>query len=128
MFSVAMNGNSCKICLSITFGYTTNPSDTFCNVFKTTSAVRNASGNVIRRFALLLVHHKNQTNGGDSLGTDESSRVLSNHCTLAVMTAFWWRVMRCRDKLHILSDRIGLRLYAIAEDPICVDSKGSSSS
>ena len=44
------------------------------------------------------------------------------------MTAFWWSVMRCRDKLHILSERIGLRLYAIAEDPICVDSNGSSSS
>ena len=60
--------------------------------------------------------------------TDESSRVLSNHCTLAVITAFWWSVIRCRDKLHILSERIGFRLYAIAEDPICVDSKGSSSS
>lgn len=62
------------------------------------------------------------------MGTDESSRVLSNHCTLAVMTAFWWSVMRCRDRLHILSERIGFRLYAIAEDPIWVDSKGSSSS
>ena len=36
--------------------------------------------------------------------------------------------MRCRDKLHILSERIGLRLYAIADDPIWVDSNGSSSS
>ena len=62
------------------------------------------------------------------MGTDESSRVLSNHCTLEVMTAFWWSVIRCRDKLHILSERIGFRLYAIAEDPIWVDSKGSSSS
>ena len=36
--------------------------------------------------------------------------------------------MRCRASEHTRSDRIGLRLYAIAEDPIWVDSNGSSTS
>ena len=109
MFSVAMNGSSCEMRRAITFGYTTRPSETFCNVVSTISAVRNASGRVIRRFAL-------------------SSSVRSNHCTLAVFKAFCCRVMRCRARLQIRSERMGLRLYAMAEDPICVDSNGSSTS
>lgn len=46
-FSVAINGSSWVTCLSITLGYTTKPSEMFCNVFRTTSAVRNASGSEI---------------------------------------------------------------------------------
>jgi hypothetical protein len=47
-----------------------------------------------------------------------SSRVLSNHCTPAVMSAFWWRTIRWRDRLQTRSERMGLRLYAMAEEPI----------
>jgi len=36
--------------------------------------------------------------------------------------------MRCRASEQMRSERIGFRLYAIAEDPICVDSNGSSTS
>ena len=50
--------------------------------------------------------------------TNLSSRVRSNHCTLDVMSASWWRTIRCIDRLQIRSLRIGLRLYAIAELPI----------
>ena len=35
------------------------------------------------------VLHQNHFTGAGFVGTDESSRVLSNHCTLDVMTAFW---------------------------------------
>ena len=52
MFSVAMNGSSWDIRRSMTFGYTTSPSDIFWRVDKIMSAVRNASGRVMRRFAL----------------------------------------------------------------------------
>lgn len=52
MFSVAMKGSSWFMRRAMTFGYTTRPSDTFCSVVRTMSAVRNASGKVTRRFAL----------------------------------------------------------------------------
>jgi hypothetical protein len=44
------------------------------------------------------------------------------------MSAFWCSTIRCRERLQMRSDRIGLRLYAIADEPICVDSNGSSTS
>jgi hypothetical protein len=52
-FSVAIKGSSCAMRRAITFGYTTSPSEIFCSVERTMSAVRNASGRVIRRFALV---------------------------------------------------------------------------
>jgi hypothetical protein len=94
-----MNGNSCEILLAITLGYTTNPSEMFCKVLRTISAVRNASGRVMRRLAL-------------------SSRVRSNHWTLEVINAFWCRTIKCLAKLQTRSERMGLRLYAMAEEPI----------
>jgi hypothetical protein len=65
-FSVAMKGNSCAMRRAMTFGYTTSPSEMFWSVERTMSAVRNASGSVIRRFALVGVQqeveeHKLQT-------------------------------------------------------------------
>jgi hypothetical protein len=70
-----MNGNSCDILRSITLGYTTKPSEIFWSVDNMMSAVKKASGSVMRRFAL-------------------SSRVRSNHCTLVVINAFWWSTIR----------------------------------
>jgi len=55
IFSVAMNGSSCAIRRAITLGYTTRPSQTFCSVERTISAVKNASGRVILRFALVVM-------------------------------------------------------------------------
>ena len=46
----------------------------------------------------------------------------------AVLTAFVSRVMRCRESAQTRSARIGFRLYAIALDPICSRSVGSSTS
>ena len=47
-FSVAMKGNSAEMRFSMTFGLTTIPSKMFCIVSRMASAVRNASGNVMR--------------------------------------------------------------------------------
>lgn len=44
------------------------------------------------------------------------------------MSAFWCSTIRCRERLQTRSERMGLRLYAIADEPIWVDSKGSSTS
>ncbi len=93
-------------------------------VERTISAVRNASGRVIRRFALQWF--LNHTFHGRLKNIYLSSSVLSNHCTLLVIRVFWWRTMRCLAKLQTRSDRMGFLLYAIAEDPIWVDSNGSS--
>ena len=43
MFSVAVKGSSCRTRRLVTLGYPTNPSEVFCNVFNTVSAVRRAS-------------------------------------------------------------------------------------
>lgn len=59
---------------------------------------------------------------------DLSSRVRSNHCVPAVINAFWCNTIRCLDSEHTLSHLIGFRLYAIADEPIWVLSKGSSTS
>ncbi|KAH3673156.1 hypothetical protein WICPIJ_009890 [Wickerhamomyces pijperi] len=64
MFSVAMNGNSPMILLSMTFGYTTKPEVMFNRVDNKMSAVKKADGKEI----LLMA---------------ESSKVLSNHWTEA---------------------------------------------
>lgn len=47
-FSVAMKGSSAAIRLSMTFSLTTTPSNMFCSVSRIASAVKNASGNVMR--------------------------------------------------------------------------------
>lgn len=60
--------------------------------------------------------------------THESSRVRSNHWTLAVIMAFCWMTIRWRASEQTRSDRIGLRLYAMAEEPIWSFSNGSSTS
>ena len=57
-----------------------------------------------------------------------SSSVLSNHCADAVIAG-----LRLSQSTYLASEAmrsllIGLRLYAIADDPICPDSKGSSTS
>ena len=52
IFSVAMNGSSSAILLSMTFSYTTRPLVTLLNMIKQASAVRKASGRVMRRLAL----------------------------------------------------------------------------
>ena len=62
MFSVAMNGSSAMRCASITFGYTTSPSEILIYSCRMLSAARNASDTEILLFA-------------------ESSSVLSNHWT-----------------------------------------------
>ena len=73
------------------------------------SAARNASGSTRRRLAL-------------------SSSVRSSHWLAAVWAVFCCREMRKRPSALIRSARIGLRLYAMALEPICSDSNGSSSS
>ena len=73
------------------------------------SVARNASGILMRRFA-------------------ESSSVRSSHCVPEVKAGFSASEMTYLASDVILSLRMGLRLYAIAEDPTCFDSNGSSTS
>ncbi len=58
----------------------------------------------------------------------ESSSVLSSHCSDAVIGPLVARLSTSRERPVTRSQRIGFLLYAIAEDPICDFSKGSSSS
>lgn len=60
--------------------------------------------------------------------THLSSSVRSNHCVPAVVSAFCWSAHKCRASEHTRSLRMGLRLYAIADDPIWPASNGSSTS
>ena len=48
------------------------------------------------------------------------------HWVLAVMAAFIVSAIRYRLRLQIRSHRMGFRLYGMAEDPIWLFSKGSS--
>ena len=50
----------------------------------------------------------------------------SNHCVAAVFAAIAGSPIRNRASEHIRSARIGFRLYAIADDPTCSASNGSS--
>ncbi len=56
----------------------------------------------------------------------ESSRVLSNHCVAAVNEGFKTSIITYLESEVILSHLIGFLLYAIADEPICVFSNGSS--
>ena len=71
------------------------------------SIARNPSGTLRRLFA-------------------ESSNVLSNHCVADVIAGFSASIITYLDSDAIRSLLIGFLLYAIAEDPICVFSNGSS--
>ena len=104
---MAMKGRYSRTAASMIFSLTTMPLVTFFTRRRIASAQRKPSGREIRRFA-------------------ESSRVRSSHCTEAVMGAFIASVMRYRAREQIRSLRMGLRLYAIADEPIWEDSNGSS--
>ena len=71
------------------------------------SVARKLSGITSRRFAL-------------------SSSVRSKYCTPCVRFAFGSSVTTKRASDAMRSERIGLRLYAIADEPICSLSNGSS--
>ena len=106
-FSVALKGRYSFSVLSTIFSFTCSPSVTFCASRSTASAHRKPSGMEIRRLAL-------------------SSSVRSIHWAEAVIGAFIASAIRYRAREQIRSLRIGLRLYAMAEDPIWFFSKGSS--
>ena len=109
IFSVAMNGSSDISRFSITFGYTTSPSTTFRQRSRIPSIARNPSGTLSRLFA-------------------ESSSVLSNHCVADVIAGLSASIITYLERDAIRSLLIGFLLYAIADDPICVFSNGSSTS
>ena len=71
------------------------------------SARRNISGIFMRRMAL-------------------SSRVRSIHWSLSVLAKLVGLAMSSRESEYMRSERMGLRLYAMAELPICSFSNGSS--
>ena len=104
-----MNGSSSARCFSITRGYGVPPEITLICSDRMPSIAKNASGIEIRRLA-------------------ESSSVRSNHCVAAVIAGFSVSTITYRASDAMRSERIGLRLYAIADDPICLDSNGSSNS
>eukprot|EP01139_Manchomonas_bermudensis_P010712 Amastigsp_a340965_83.p2 type:complete len:238 gc:universal Amastigsp_a340965_83:312-1025(+) len=106
-FSVAMKGSSAAACFRITCGQTWMPSMTLRASCRATSVARNASGRTTRRFA-------------------ESSSERSSHWLAAVCAALSASEMTSRESEVIRSHRMGLRLYAIADDPTCLRSKGSS--
>ena len=103
-----MKGRTSCTLRAMTFSLTCRPALTFCTSRRMASAQRNASGSDSRRLA-------------------ESSSVRSSHCAEAVRGALTERVMRYRLSEQMRSHRMGLRLYAMAEEPICMLSKGSSS-
>src|SRR5690606_21230823 len=98
--SGAMNGSSSTRCRRMTCLRTTSPAETLCQSRSVASVARYASGIAIRRFA-------------------ESSSVRSSHCVAAVNAGSIVRTMTCRASAFIRSVRIGFRLYAIADEPIC---------
>src|SRR5207237_1022403 len=55
-------------------------------------------------------------------------KFLSIHCVAAVCEALTTSVLTNRARPHMRSARIGLRLYAIADEPTCSVSNGSSNS
>ena len=107
--SVAMNGICSATCRRITSSRTSSPAAMFVASTRMASAPRNASGSVSRRLAL-------------------SSSVRSSHWLAAVCAPLAWSEMTNRARPVIRSARIGFRLYAMALEPICSDSNGSSSS
>src|SRR5690606_41079441 len=107
MYSVAINGSSSIICLLMRFSYTTIPSIILFQIRRMASMAKNACGMV----SLLLA---------------ESSKVLSNHCVEATIAELDDKDITNFANAPILSERIGLSLYAIAEEPIWFFSKGSS--
>src|SRR4030042_662879 len=56
----------------------------------------------------------------------ESSRVLSNHCSEAVIAGLEAKLRTNLLSAVALSQRIGFLLYVIADEPPCVFSNGSS--
>ena len=102
-----MNGSSFITRCLITSGYTISPSVTFIIILSIASTPRNASATEILLFA-------------------ESSRVLSNHCVPAVNAGLRLSIITYLARDVILSHLIGFLLYAIADEPICFDSRGSS--
>mmetsp|Transcript_19802 Transcript_19802/g.34094 ORF Transcript_19802/g.34094 Transcript_19802/m.34094 type:complete len:254 (-) Transcript_19802:762-1523(-) len=107
--SVAMKGSSASRCRWTILGCTTMPEETLRTSWRMASAARNASGIDSRLFA-------------------ESSSVRSSHCTLAVSAGLMRSDWTKREREQMRSQRIGFRLYAIADEPICSASKGSSTS
>ena len=57
---------------------------------------------------------------------DESSSVRSNHCSAAVISGLLLSDITNRASPVARSHRIGFRLYAMADDPTCSASNGSS--
>src|SRR5213593_4133376 len=105
--SVARNGSWTATCRAMTASRTSSPAATLVASTKIASLARNASGMTRRRFAL-------------------SSSVRSSHWAAAVCQAFPSSSITKRAKLVIRSARMGFRLYAIAEEPTCALSNGSS--
>ena len=88
-------------------GCTSRPLATFSIRTRIASVARKLSGITRRRFAL-------------------SSSVRSKNCTPCVRFAFGSSETTNRASDAMRSQRIGLRLYAIADEPICSVSNGSS--
>ena len=86
---------------------TTSPSTTLMTRERIASTARKPSATLIRLLA-------------------ESSSVRSNHWVEAVIAGLRESAMTYRARAAIRSLRIGLRLYAIAEEPIWCFSNGSS--
>ena len=98
--SVAMNGSSSSRRRRMRAGCTSRPRATFSIRMRIASVARKLSGITRRRFAL-------------------SSSVRSKNCTPCVRFAFGSSETTNRASDAMRSQRIGLRLYAIADDPIC---------
>ena len=58
----------------------------------------------------------------------ESSSVRSSHCVAAVCSGLAAKADTWRARAQIRSERMGFRLYGMADEPICSFSKGSSTS
>ncbi len=107
--SVAMKGRCSARFLRITSGFTTIRPAMFSRSTRHPSRARNASGTETRRLA-------------------ESSSVRSSHCVAAVKAGSMDSVITCRARAQMRSALMGLRLYGIADEPICSASNGSSTS
>src|SRR3989442_7358314 len=105
--SVASRGSCAATWRAITGSRTSSPAGTLVASTRNASLARNASGSTRRRFAL-------------------SSSVRSSHWAAAVCQAFPSSSITKRARLVIRSARMGFRLYAMAEEPTCSLSNGSS--
>src|SRR5213082_1646273 len=105
--SVARNGSWAATCRAITASRTSRPAATLVASTRMASLARNASGSTRRRLAL-------------------SSSVRSSHCSDAVCQALPSSSITKRASPVIRSARIGLRLYAMADEPTWSLSNGSS--